>query len=284
MISNIKSILQKASKMEIPILAYHASNISGNVYHLNDHIAFESDLYTIHHQGFKIIPLKWIAEWVLGKRDLTHIGDKLVGLSCDDGLDLDYKNGEYFNFGPQISFYHIMKKFIEDVGEHAQPHINLTSFVIASPDGRKKIDDVSLKKHDLLNENWWHEANETGLIDIENHSWDHRHPDIYSESEANFTSVLDFETANKQIIEAKSYIDLVLEPSKTSLFAYPWGHVNDYLLKEFLPNEGVNSGIEGAFTCGAKKVKKNTSRWELPRYICGFNWKSPNGLVKILNH
>jgi len=270
------------TELEIPILAYHASNITGNIYRLNDHIAFESDLYTIHHQGYKIVPLKWIAEWVNGERDLSQVGHKLVGLSCDDGLDLDYKDGEYFAFGPQKSFYHILKKFITDVGPQKQPHANLTSFVIASPTDRKIIDDKSLNGHQLLNEDWWKSANDTDLIDIENHSWDHRHPDIYPESKANFTAVTDHQTAYKQIIEAKSYIDQKLVNKKTCLFAYPWGHVNDYLVHQFLPLDGINHGIKAAYTCGAQPVKFDTNRWELPRYICGYNWKSPAGLVEIL--
>lgn len=272
------------TELTIPILAYHASNITGNIYQLNDHIAFESDLYTLHHQGYKIIPLKWIAQWVNGKKDLDQLGHKLIGLSCDDGLDLDYKDGEYFDFGPQKSFYHILKKFIADVGPETQPHANLTSFVIASPAGRKEIDDQSLNGHQLLNDDWWKTANDSGLIDIENHSWDHRHPDIYVESEANFTSVLDHDTAYQQIIEAKSYIDQKLVHKKTSSFAYPWGHVNDYLINQFLPTDGVHHGIEAAYTCGAEAVKRDTSRWKLPRYICGFNWKSPAGLLEILDN
>lgn len=272
------------NKLEIPILAYHASNITGNVYHLNDHIAFESDLYTLHHQGYKVVPLKWIAQWINGSRDLSHLGTKLVGLSCDDGLDLDYKDGEYFNFGPQKSFFSILNNFIKDVGPETQPHANLTSFVIASPEGRKTIDEKSLSSHQLLNEDWWQSANNTELIDIENHSWDHRHPDIYSEAEANFTSVSDHHSAQKQIIDAKNYIDEKLSDKQTVLFAYPWGHVNDYLINQFLPNEGIRQGIEAAFTCGAEKVKANSSRWELPRFICGFNWKSPAGLINILSN
>ncbi len=271
------------SQLQIPILAYHASNITGNSYRLNDHIAFENDLYHIHQQGFKIIPLKWISEWVMGDRDLSQLGNKLIGLSCDDGLDLDFKDGHYFAFGPQVSFYNILKHFVESVGHENQPHASLTSFVIASSEGRKKIDDVSLQGHGLLNEDWWHEANHSDLIEIENHSWDHRHPDIYPENLANFTSVQDHETAYKQIVEAKSYIDERLGPNGTALFAYPWGHVNDYLLNEFLPTTGLQHGIEAAFTCGATNVIENTSRWELPRYICGFNWKSPTELNSILN-
>ena len=141
-------------QLRVPILAYHASNITGNVYQLNDHIAFESDLYTLHHAGYTIIPLYWIAEWLNGERELESLGDKLIGLSCDDGLDLDYKDGNYFDFGPQRCFYNILKAFVADVGHENQPHANLTSFVIACPDGRKKIDDVSFKHFSEKDINW----------------------------------------------------------------------------------------------------------------------------------
>ena len=86
------------------------------MYQLNAHIAFESDLYTLHHAGYIIIPLHWIAEWLHGERDLEamveNYGNMLIGLSCDDGLDLDFKDGNYFDFGPQSSFYNILKDFV----------------------------------------------------------------------------------------------------------------------------------------------------------------------------
>lgn len=269
-------------QLRVPILAYHASNISGNVYQLNDHIAFDSDLYTLHHAGYTIIPLRWIAEWLNGERELEPLGDKLIGLSCDDGLDLDFINGNYFDFGPQRSFYNILKDFVEDVGQENQPHANLTSFVIACPEARKVMDEKSLNGQNLMNHDWWHEAAQSDLMDIENHGWDHRHPDIYPAEQANFTSVTDEATARKQIIEAKAWIENQITPQKTQQFAYPWGHTNEFLLNEFMPNQAQQAGIKAAYTCGAQPVTKTCNPYDIPRYVCGFNWKSPKQLLELI--
>lgn len=271
-----------ASHLRMPILAYHASNITGNVYQQNDHIAFESDLYTLHQAGFTIVPLLWIAEWLNGQRELESLGDKLIGLSCDDGLDLDYKDGHYFDFGPQRSLYHILKDFVTDVGSNNQPHAHLTSFVIACPEARKKIDDVSLNSHQLLNHDWWHSAANDELMAIENHGWDHRHPDIYPTEQANFLSVTDPSTAEKQITQAKVWIENQITPEKCTQFAYPWGHTNEFLLNEFMPIHAKQSGIIAAYTCGAEHVTANCNPYSIPRYVCGFNWKSPKQLLQII--
>ncbi len=266
------------AELSIPVLAYHAGNISGNTYASNDRIAFASDLYTLHHQGYQIIPLQWIAEWVNGQRDLSVYGDKLVGLSCDDGLDQDYLDGAYFDFGPQRSLFHILQDFVEDVGPEQQAHAHLTAFVIASPQARQAIDEQSLSGAQLLNHHWWREANQHSRFSVENHSWDHRHPDIYPADTANFTSVTDASVAEQQIIDAKHYIDQELGEN-TTLFCYPWGHYNDYLLHEFMPTRAAEHGITAAFTCEASHTKRGSNRWLMPRYVCGFNWKSPAQLI-----
>ncbi len=267
------------AELSVPVLAYHAGNITGNSYECNDRVAFASDLYTLHHHGYKIIPLQWIADWVNGVKDLSQYGDKLIGLSCDDGLDHDYLNGSYLNFGPQQSLFNILKSFIEDVGATNQPHAHLTSFVIACPDARRAIDEQSLQGAQLLNHSWWREANEHQIFSVENHSWDHRHPNIYPEASANFLAVQDFATAHQQIIDAKKFIENTINKS-TSLFCYPWGHYNDYLIDDFMPNTAAPNGITAAFTCESKHTKKGTNPWLMPRYVCGFNWKSPAQLIK----
>ncbi len=271
------------TELSIPVLAYHAGNISGNTYASNDRIAFATDLYTLHQQQYTIVPIHWIAQWVNGLRDLSLLGDRLIGLSCDDGLDQDYLDGPYFDFGPQRSLFNILTDFIADVGSDKQPHAHLTAFVIASPEGRKAIDDHSLSAANLLNDYWWAAANAKSTFSIENHSWDHKHPDIYPQEVAHFTGVDDPDTAQLQIIQAKHYIEQQLNGEKTTLFCYPWGHSNDYLIEQFMPTTAAQHGIQAAFTCEAKHTKKDTNPWLMPRYVCGHDWHSPNQLVnKIL--
>ncbi len=269
------------NKLQVPVLTYHAGNITGNSYQNNDRIAFQSDLYALHAMGFRIIPLAWIAEWLNGQRLLSIQQGPYVALSCDDGLDHDYLDGTYFEFGPQISFHHILKNFQQDVGLDQQPNAHLTAFVIASSTARKQIAEKSLKDEQLLNSFWWAEANQTPLMAIENHSWDHRHPDIYPADKANFTSVNTPDLAQQQIIEAKRTIDSITG-GNSQLFCYPWGQYNDFLWQQFFPEQGKNAGILAAFTCEAKPVNHTTSPWLIPRYVCGHDWRSPFQLQNLL--
>ncbi len=268
---------------QVPVLTYHAANISGNCYQSNDRIAFQSDLYTLHKLGFTIIPLHWLVDWLLGDRDLPSKDKPYVALSCDDGLDQDYLDGDYLQFGPQKSLYNLLKDFQLEVGVDQQPHAHLTAFVMADAEARKTIAEQSLQGQPLLNDNWWREANNSPLFSIENHSWDHRHPAIYTQQQAQFSDVLTADEANLQIIRAKQTIDY-LANTNSQLFCYPWGQTNPFLVEDFLPTQGQRDGIKAAFTCEPKAVTKDSNPWMIPRFVCGPDWHSPiqfQQLVKV---
>lgn len=266
---------------QVPVLTYHAGNITGNHYQQNDRVAFQSDLYTLHHLGFQIMPLYWLVDWVLGLRTLPENGDRFVALSCDDGLDQDFIDGDYLQYGPQKSLYNLLKDFQQDVGVAQQPHVHLTTFVIADAQARQSIANKSLKGHQLLNDHWWREANNSGHMSIENHSWDHRHPDIYPEHQARFSCIQSAAEAELQIIQAKHEIDR-LSGGNSQLFCYPWGQTNSYLAHDYLPNQGRRAGIKAAFTCEPKAVTKSDDPWQLPRFVCGPDWHSPAQLQQLL--
>ena len=269
--------------LKIPILTYHAGNVTGNSYAENDHIALESDLYALHRNGYLILPLATIAKWLHGATDISHLGTRLIGISCDDGVDTDYISRDYLGFGPQKSFHDILASFIQEVGQTNQPHAHITAFVIASEKARRAIESHSLQSERLLDDAWWKAANEHSIFSIENHSLDHRHPALYPEAEANFHSIVDVDEANHQIISAKTEIESIIQ-SHTELFCYPWGHSNDFLVQQFMPNQGKQSGIIGAFTCDGEHTDINTNPWSIPRYVCGYHWRSPKQFVeKILN-
>jgi len=40
--------------------------------------------------------------------------------------------------------------------------------------------------------------------------------------------------------------------------------------------------VGAAFGDGAQPVTPAADRWNLPRYICGWHWKSPDALAAIL--
>ena len=75
--------------MKIPVLGYHSDWIWGDIYQTNDHIALYHDLRTIHAQKFRIVPLVWVVEWVLGRREEATL-HKSVAITFDDGADFDY--------------------------------------------------------------------------------------------------------------------------------------------------------------------------------------------------
>lgn len=80
--------------------------------------------------------------------------------------------------------------------------------------------------------------------------------------------------ADKQIRQAARVIDEAIAPRKTSLFAYPYGEANEYLLREYLPRFRHEHRMRAAFTCEPAPVHKTSNQWALPRYVCGLHWKS----------
>ncbi|MDN5924391.1 MAG: hypothetical protein L0H70_05265, partial [Xanthomonadales bacterium] len=89
--------------MRVPILTYHAVNITGNNYANNDHVAFAADLRLIDALGLRIVPVHWLVQQIRGEaqRDLRHC----VALTCDDGSNFDFYDIEHPQFGHQRSLF-----------------------------------------------------------------------------------------------------------------------------------------------------------------------------------
>ena len=271
--------------MRVPVLAYHAVNISGNDYASNDPRAFAADLRLIDDLGLRIVPLHWVVDQLLGRADRDL--DRCVALTCDDGSRFDFDDLEHPAHGPQRSLYHCLRDFIDERGTQAQPDLHLTSFVIASPQARAHIDRVCLVGRGWMDDAWWPSAQASGLIAIENHSWDHNHaaipaPGIDGMPRGSFLSVDNPTRAKAEIAAASDYINARIAPHRTTLFCYPFSHVPDYVHDEYLPNFGSEHGMLAAMGDGAEPVGKHSDRWNLPRYICGWHWKSPEALRGIL--
>jgi len=272
--------------MRVPILTYHAVNIAGNDYATNDHVAFAADLHLINDLGLRIVPVHWVVDQLLGaaNRDLA----RCVAITCDDGSDFDYFDLDHPSHGPQRSLFNCMADFIAERGAQAQPDLHLTSFVIASPQAREHLDRNCLVGRSWMSERWWRPALESGRMAIENHSWDHNHaaialPGIDGMQRGIFHEVDNRERADAEIAVATHYIDAVIAPQRTTLFCYPYSHVNDYLRLEYFPLVENVHGMRAAFGAGAAPLMTNSDRWNLPRYICGWHWKSPEQLRAILD-
>lgn len=271
--------------MTVRVLAYHSHNISGDGYAANDHVALARDLGTLHRMGARIVPLERIAELVRERR-VGGTRGLVVGLSFDDGPVFDVEDFVHERFGPQRSFASILREFAARTGAEA----SATSFVIASPEARRAMEaapDCGFPKlHDWLGEHWWRAAAESSPISIGNHSWDHVHhaPARLAVEVAHrddFTLVDHYVAADAEIRRAADYINARVG-GRCRLFAFPFGHVNRFLLEEYLPERTAEHRMAAAFGVGREPVTDETPLWNIPRAVCGDHWRSPEGLEALL--
>jgi peptidoglycan/xylan/chitin deacetylase (PgdA/CDA1 family) len=269
----------------VPVLTYHSANIAGNDYAGNDLVAFSEDLERIHRDGWRVVSLHTVVDVLRGAS--TRSLERCVALSVDDGVRLDWQSLTHPRHGPQRSLAERMDDFVRRQGPGAQPELSLTAFVIAAPHARAILDRARLFGLDWLGDAWWPQAQNSGRFRIENHSWDHNHdaipgPGLLGMARGGFHAVDRADRAVAQILAAKDFLDRRLRPAASTLFAYPYGHVNDYLQREWLPTVGAAHGIDAAFTTDPAPISAGADRYALPRYVCGAHWRSPDELGAIL--
>lgn len=267
--------------MRIPVLTYHASTVGGHDYDNNDHVALTEDLRLIHKLGFRVVRMIDVIDHMLGRanHDLTNG----VVLSCDDGCNLEVADVDYPGIGWQSSFLSILKQAHADFG--GQP--TMTSFVIADPNARKKMDEFCLYGQDWMSDDWWHGVQFDNYISIESHGWDHNHAVLGTAGfddmqTGSFFEVNCYLRATYQVEQSLDFINQRIKPSYCRLFAYPYGHVPDYLKLDYFPENAGRLGLDAAFSTEPGYITKNSDRWNLPRYVCGWHWKSTEELKRIL--
>jgi hypothetical protein len=275
-------------RMRALVLTYHSHNISGSDYATNDHVALASDLRTVHTAGGRFVPLATIASSL--RAGLEGADELLVGLSFDDGPRFDYADFVHPLLGEQRGFLNILRDFRDEMGASAQPDLHATSFVIASPEARRAMERAPDCGYpdmpDWLGEDWWSEAIDSGLMAIGNHSWDHVHHAVEriaasTPQRDDFTRVASYTDADREIRAAAAYINARVQ-GRCTHFAFPFGHVNDFLVKDYLPLRGYEHGMVAAFGTGGRAVRADDSVWNIPRLVCGEHWRSPGELEKLL--
>jgi hypothetical protein len=268
----------------LPVLTYHAANVAGAGYAQNDHVALAADLAMFAAEGWRVVPLMWGVEQFLGLADRDL--ERCVALSCDDGTDLDVRDVDWPGQGMQRGFRGILAD-----AAAAHPHLapHLTSFVIADPQARARMDAVCLHGLGWMGE-WWADADAAWDFEIGCHSWDHNH-DVLEPAPAplaamargDFFQVDDAARARFQIDQALAYINARIAPRPCRLFAYPYGHAGDYLRDDYLPLRGADLGLLAAFGVQGEAMHAGSDRWQLPRFVCGWHWKTPVALQELLN-
>ena len=276
----------------IPVLTYHSHRIEGTSYDTNDHVALAHDLRMIQARQFTIIPLHQLVAWVVTPQ-AQALPARAIGLSCDDGADTDYYDCDHPVYGPQRSFYNILRDFQTEMGAVAQPLLHMTSFVIASPGARRELDARCLAPLGLhgMTDDWWGAAAHSGLFGIENHSWDHNHPEVSWVCEAgqrsgDFEQIDSYAECRSEIQQAATFIHAKIKPAWPSLLAYPWGQASPYLRETYLPAHQTAHRMRAAFGANAGYVSASSPRWALPRFVCGsgdYGWTTPDELGAILD-
>ena len=268
--------------MRTAVLTYHSVNISSNDYAGNDHVALREDLRLIAGLGLPVVPLRTVVAALNDPANAPF--ERAVALSCDDGSWFDWHDLPHPTWGMQRSFRGILDDHHRGTGIAAE----MSSFVITSPEARADLDRLSLIDKGWWDDSWWPQAATDSLLRIENHSWDHNHeavsrraaPDTWP---GNFTHIDNFERADRQIRQARDYLNRHCAPWRSTLFAYPYGDSNDYLQREYLPDFQHQHGLQAAFTTDPEPVTPASNRWSLGRYVCGFHWRSPDALRDLLS-
>lgn len=269
--------------MRVPVLTYHSNNISGNDYASNDHVALAEDLRLIQRKGRRIVPLTRVVDALLGVVPESTV-ENAVALSFDDGSWFDWHDLDHPTCGPQRSFAGILRDFAADTGAD----VHATSFVIVSPEARATLDHTCLIGRGWWGDDWWQAAQHEGLIAIESHSWDHNHHTLpvtaqHEQRKGTFRAIDTYVDADAEICQAADWLDVHLTPHRASLFAYPYGESNAYLVEEYLPRFGHEHRLRAAFGTGSGPVHRDAARWNLPRCVAGQHWKDPLELDRLLD-
>lgn len=264
------------------ILAYHSQNIAGSETGNNDHVALAADLEALHAAGCRFVSLGTLVDALFAGHAQAP-DTPLVCLTFDDGCDYDVHTLEFPGHGVQPGLLTIMEAFAERHGKDAQPGLHATSFVIASPEARRLIDSKSLFGSGHMSDDWWQGADAHPMMAIGNHGWDHNHPDLEEEHypRGGFAQVNSAERCHQQVVQAAEYIARKTG-RKPRFFAYPFGESSAYIRNEYFPERGAEHGCLAAIGTDPGLVSAQSDRWNLPRFVCGRDWSSPQELLFVL--
>jgi peptidoglycan/xylan/chitin deacetylase (PgdA/CDA1 family) len=266
----------------VPVLAYHANNVTDDSYAGNDHRALATDLRLLHEAGWRCVTLDAVLDWQEGQGTADAL-ERCFAVTFDDGSDFDFRDIDHPTCGLQRSLFNVLGDFSGATGAPA----SAASFVIASPDARVRLDERCLVGRGWWNDDWWAEANASGVLTIECHGWDHLHPVLDEVAQrdglaGDFRRVDTLEDCRRQLRDAASLIARLAGGRRPRCFAYPWGQYSDYLVQDYLPSRREEHGFRAAFTTGPGVVRRSQDRWRLPRLVCGEAWRSPEELLSLL--
>lgn len=264
------------------ILTWHSVNVLDNSHAGNDLVAFSEDIDLLDRCGWTILPLAR----ALALRKEKRLPERTAVLTVDDGSIMDFHDFEHPTCGRQTSLIRRLSKFASSLCPDSahQPHV--TSFVIASPAAREELDRVDYMSLGVWPDDWWVSANQSDLMSVESHSWDHNHGSLSrtvqrDNHRGDFRLIETEGECRAEIDQASEYIER-RSGRRPRFFAYPYGQASDYLRYEYLPQRGGSIGLEAALSSEPEPVSAESDHWFLPRFICGRDWKSTAELELLL--
>ncbi|PTL85002.1 polysaccharide deacetylase family protein [Vitiosangium sp. GDMCC 1.1324] len=284
---------------QVPVLYYHSHQTGGAgipcTYANTAAIALEQDLQTIRAAGFTVVPLYWVAEWARGLRDGSTLPNKVVAISFDDGADYDWVDWAHPNCGTLKSFRRVLQEFKANTPGLPWYSPHASSFVIASPVARSVM---SYATGLPMGDWWWAEAQNSGIMEVYNHSTDHDNshiqgsywdyalstyiPVMGAPGRDNFYRMTSDAQAFTEVASAAAYIQgkIGVWPD---LFAYPngLGAPGSFIHNWMLGHVGQHQTL-AAFCANNAYVSRNSPPYCMPRFGHPSAWPNIWSLQTIL--
>ena len=271
------------------ILTYHPIHIHANSYGENDLLALDTDLETIERLGVAVRSLDQIFTAPGSSRLLNELEPAVVAITFDDGSEFDFVDRMHPTCGPQRSAGTILAEASRRLQCLSQSRPMASTFVITSPDARDELDRKDYFGGGYWTDSWWQSAVRSGVLGVESHSWDHNHPSLARTVQRDnvrgtFENIETEAEADAEIVPSLEYI--ARRSGRASrFFAYPWGHGNDFLVRDYMPRRGPALGLTAAVSSApfaSGFVTEASQRWLVPRFVCGHDWKSAAELEALL--
>ncbi len=245
----------------IRVLTFHSAQFSGCDANTHPTLALESLLETLQRYEWTVVPLSWVVDYLLEKRQRESLPEKAVVITFDDRFYLDVIDGEYdycaYKRGVSTpSVLRVLREFKERHPQlpYGSPHVTL--FITAAG-----LESYYLEA--AL------EGEREGLLEIGSHTLSH----------ARLGGVNTLEEADREI-HASTLQIFARTGVCPSFFAYPYGEASDYLVREYLPSR--HGCLAAAFSTECKAVSREDNHWFLPRCVWSWDWTSERQLLLML--
>jgi peptidoglycan/xylan/chitin deacetylase (PgdA/CDA1 family) len=257
------------------VLTYHATRLERLDRRGCDLLRLMADLDLLADAGVPVLPL-----------------DELLAPGCTEGVAITLDDGTRIDGEPHLHpGLGLLPSMLQVLAQARRrlPRLRASSFVIASPAARADIAAALRADYgdDLMHERWWPRAQASGLMDIENHSWDHNHPlagatALGTRPRGSFLDLANDDEAEAEISAASDHLERATG-RRPRYFAYPFGHVSAFLRDDWLPRRGAQLGLVAALGTDPRPLRGDDDRWALPRFVAGRDWDDDAGLRALLH-